>query len=134
MEVRVTDPVTGGQKGSKPERFSLPPWDALEEVARCYAAGAKKYSDHNWAKGYAWSLSADALVRHFSRWMQGEDRDPETGVHHLACVAFHALTLIAFYFRGIGTDDRPKPVLGRLGTLTPSVVMKAAAFERPESP
>jgi hypothetical protein len=49
-EVRVVDPITGGMKGSKPERFDLLPWPALEEVARVYAFGATKYDDHNWHK------------------------------------------------------------------------------------
>lgn len=105
-EVRIVDPVTGGAKGQKPERFDLLPWDALEEVARVYAAGAAKYEDHNWLRGYKWSLSAGALGRHFARFMLGEERDPETGCMHLACVAFHALTLITFALRGRGTDDR----------------------------
>jgi hypothetical protein len=109
-EVRVTDPVTGGQKGMKPERFALIPWDSLAELARVYGFGANKYEDHNWAKGYKWSLSSDALGRHFSAFMQGEDRDAESGCLHLAHAAWHCLTLIAFKLRGLGTDDRLKTV------------------------
>jgi hypothetical protein len=117
-EVRITDPKTGGQKGQKEERFDLFPYDALEEVARVYGRGAKKYADDNWLKGYSWRLSAGAMMRHFARFMLGEDRvpgsppgsppDPTTGCLHLACVAWHALTLITFYLRGLGTDDRAK--------------------------
>ncbi len=105
-EVRITDPVTGGEKGQKPERFDLIPFDALEEVARVYGVGAQKYSDDNWLKGYAWRLSAGALLRHVARFMIGEDRDPETGCLHLAHAAWHCLTLLTFAMRGLGTDDR----------------------------
>lgn len=105
-EVRVTDLKTGGQKGRKPERFELLPWDALEEVARVYAAGAAKYDDRNWERGYAWSLSFGALFRHAAKAVMGEDVDAETGCLHMACVVFHALALIAFLKRGAGTDDR----------------------------
>lgn len=105
-EVRVTDPKTGGQKGSKPERFDLLPWDALEEVARVYAFGATKYDDNNWTKGYKYSLSTAALVRHVSKFIQGQDIDEESGLHHLAHAVFHCLTLIAFGYRQRGTDDR----------------------------
>ena len=105
-EARVTDPTTGGQKGVKLERFDLIPFDALEEVARVYGYGARKYAEHNWARGYAWSLTLGALLRHVSRFMCGEDRDPETGCLHLAHAAWHCLTLIAFVHRGLGTDDR----------------------------
>jgi Domain of unknown function (DUF5664) len=119
-EVRITDPQTGGQKGQKLERYDLFPFDALDEIARVYGCGAKKYDDHNWLKGYKWGLSVQALLRHVSRFMQGEERvppaapgepeDPTTGCHHLACAAWHCLTLITYSKRRLGTDDR-KPVV-----------------------
>lgn len=110
-EVRVVDPQTGGAKGQKSERFDLLPFDALEEVARVYAFGAAKYADDNWLKGYRWRLSIGALLRHVARFALGEDRDPESGYHHLAHAVFHCLALITFGMRGLGTDDRAKAVL-----------------------
>jgi hypothetical protein len=115
-EVRVIDPTTGGQKGIKPERFDLLPWEALEEVARVYAFGAEKYEDHNWWRGYKWSLSLGALFRHISRWMCGETNDQESGLHHLAHATFHCLTLISFQRAKRGTDDRR--VINRPGAIT----------------
>ena len=105
-EVRLTDPVTGGQKGVKEERYDLLPFDALDEVTRVYAAGARKYADDNWLKGYSWRLSLGALLRHISKFMCGEDFDPETGCHHMAHAAWHCLTILTFYLRDLGTDDR----------------------------
>jgi len=112
-EVRITDPKTGGQKGQKPERYDLFPFDALDEVARVYGVGAKKYSDDNWLKGYSWRLSLGALLRHVSRFAQGEDRDAETGCLHLALAAWHCFTLLTFYMRSLGTDDRKPPRIRR---------------------
>lgn len=109
QEIRVTDPHTGGQKGQKAERYDLLPFDALDEVARVYGVGAKKYDDDNWLRGYAWRLSAAALLRHVARFMCGENRDPETGCLHLAHAAWHCLTLLTFHMRGLGTDDRRAP-------------------------
>lgn len=108
-EERITDPVTGGQKGRKAERFDLIPWDAMEEVARVYDYGSRKYEDDNWLRGYAWRLSVGALFRHVARFMLGEDRDPESGCLHLAHACWHTLTLITFYLRRLGTDDRKAP-------------------------
>jgi len=111
-EVRVTDPNTGGQKGVKLQRYDLVPFDALDEVATVYGVGAQKYEDHNWLKGYKWSLSLGALLRHVSEFAKGKDYDNGlggTGRHHLACAAWHCLTLMTFQFRKLGTDDR-KPV------------------------
>lgn len=104
-ETRVTDPVTGGQKGTKLERFDLIPPAAMEEVARVYGRGANKYADRNWELGYNWGLSIAALERHLSLFKQRESRD-ELGNHHLACVVFHALALMAFEKFARGTDDR----------------------------
>jgi hypothetical protein len=110
-EIRCTDPHTGGQKGQKPERFELLPWDALEEVARVYDYGARKYNDDNWLLGYPWRWSLGALARHTARMMVGEDRDPESSLLHAAHAAFHCLTLITFALRRLGTDDRRKATL-----------------------
>jgi hypothetical protein len=105
-EVRVKDPQTGGEKGQKIERFDLIPMDALSEVATVYGIGAKKYEEWNWAKGYRWSLSLGALLRHIALWAVGIDKDKETGLPHMAHACWHTLTLLAFASRGLGTDDR----------------------------
>jgi len=104
-EVRTTDPKTGGQKGSKLERFDLIPAEPLEELARVYGRGAAKYSDNNWMKGYKWGLSFAALMRHAWKFWRGESRD-ELGNSHMACVAWHALTLMWFEKHRPELDDR----------------------------
>ena len=64
VEIRMVDPVTGGEKGSKEARFDLIPGDTLEDIARHYGRGSLKYADWNWLKGYKWSLSFAAMMRH----------------------------------------------------------------------
>lgn len=105
-ETRIVDPNTGGEKGSKLARFDLIPPDALWKLAEVYGKGSQKYTDRNWEKGFAWGLSIAALERHLSLFKQREDIDPETQCHHIAQVAWHALTLLTFQLRGLGTDDR----------------------------
>jgi hypothetical protein len=108
LETRVTDPRTGGQKGAKPEKFSMLPPQALGTVARVYGMGADKYARDNWRKGYAWSLSYDAMQRHASAFWAGEDLDPESGEPHMAHVVFHALALLTFMDEFPDGDDRFK--------------------------
>lgn len=105
-EIRITDRFTGGQKGAKPQMFSLVPFDALDEILKGYHYGASKYSEHNWRKGYKWSLSFDALMRHLTAWWEGEDKDPESGLSHLAHAGWHVLALLWFQLNAKGTDDR----------------------------
>jgi len=107
-EVRMVDAVTGGVKGEKLCRFDLLPWDALWEVAELYGVGARKYEVRNWERGYRWSLSFQAMMRHVTQfWQFGVRTDAELGKHHLAAAAFHCLAMLAFDLRGDGTDDRP---------------------------
>ena len=110
QEVRMVDPVTGGQKGQKLQRYDLIPPEFEQALAEVYGRGALKYADRNWEKGYSWGLSVGALRRHLAAWLQGESLDPDTGAHHLAQVAWHAATLYTYEHRGLGTDDiRRKP-------------------------
>lgn len=106
-EVRITDPDTGAEKCSKMARFDLIPPDPLWALAEHYGQGAQKYEDRNWEKGYAWSLSFAAMMRHAWAFWAGEDIDPETGSHHLTAVAWHAFTLLEFDGTHPDKDDRP---------------------------
>lgn len=106
-EVRVTDPTTGGEKGSKLARFDLLPATPLWMLAEHYGRGASKYADRNWERGYKWSLSFAALQRHAWAFWNGEDTDPETGSPHILAVAWHALALAEFMRTHPEMDDRP---------------------------
>jgi hypothetical protein len=104
-EVRIKS-KTGGEKGRKDVRLDLVPPEPLWEVARVYGFGAMKYDDHNYLKGYAWSLSYAALLRHITQWANGESDDPESGLSHLAHAAWHCFALYMFQRHALGTDDR----------------------------
>lgn len=97
---------TGGEKGRKPETYSLIPVGPLAELARVYGYGASKYSDNNWRKGYPFSWSIDSLYRHIEAFRLGQNIDPESGLHHLAHANFHLMTLQEFQGAGSGQDDR----------------------------
>ena len=107
-EVRTTDPTTGGQKGVKLARFDLIPPIPLKQIAEVYGHGAKKYAERNWERGYAWSKSYGALMRHITAFWSGETFDQELGTHHCANVAFHCLALMEFTETHPELDDRPR--------------------------
>ena len=89
-------------------RYDLLPPELLEETAKVLSFGATKYGSRNWEYGMSWYRPFGALMRHMWAWWGGEDKDPETGLSHLAhaacCIAF----LLAYERRAIGNDDRPK--------------------------
>ncbi len=105
-EVRVTS-TTGGQKGTKPERFDLIPAGPLRQLAHLYGNGAAKYEDRNWERGYDWSLSFAAAQRHLWLFWGGEDIDPEMKLPHLTCAAFHLFALTEFLETQPEFDNRP---------------------------
>jgi hypothetical protein len=102
-------PVAIKHDGLKP-RFDLLPWDALAEVCKVYQFGKHKYSARNWEKGFDWLRLWNAAMRHMTVWESGEDHDPETKLSHTVHAAFCILGLIAHELRGIGTDNRHRPV------------------------
>lgn len=106
-EVRLTDTQTGGQKGTKLTQLGALDPVALIEMARVAGVGANKYDAFNFLRGYKWSLSFNAGMRHALLFWSGEDIDEETRRYHAAMAAWHFHTLTAFVMRGIGTDDRP---------------------------
>lgn len=106
-EFRVTS-RTGGQKGSKPERFDLIPAGPLRMLAHLYGNGAEKYEARNWEKGYEWSLSFAAMQRHLWLFWSGEDIDEEMQLPHLTCAAFHAFALTEFLTTHPEFDNRPR--------------------------
>ena len=87
--------------------YDLVPPDALEEIIKVLAFGAKKYAPRNWEKGMKWSRPYSALMRHMWAWWRGEHKDPETGISHLAHAGCCVLFLLAYEKRVLGEDDRP---------------------------
>lgn len=79
---------------------------ALTEIAKVLQFGAKKYSAHNWRKGMKWSRLLGASLRHLFAYIRGEDKDPETGLSHLAHLGCCVMFLLEYQLLGLGTDDR----------------------------
>lgn len=108
VEVLIASPSVEGRKDDhdKAPWHLLPP-DALKQIVLVLQFGADKYGDRNWEKGMNWSRPFSALMRHMWAWWRGEDRDPETGLSHLAHAGCCILFLLDYYGRAAGKDDRP---------------------------
>ena len=81
-------------------RWELIPLDCLEDIARVYTEGAKKYGDNNWQNldnGY--ERYKGALLRHLYA-SSLEEFDPETKVRHEAAIAWNALALLYYAKNG----------------------------------
>lgn len=90
--------------------FELLPYDALTEVAKVLQFGAVKYAARNWERGMSWSRLFGSLMRHMTSFWRGEEKDPETGLPHLAHAACCVLFLLSYQLRNghAQFDDRPE--------------------------
>lgn len=89
--------------------LGLLPSKSLVEIAKVLEFGRNKYAAHNWRNGLAWSRVYDATLRHLLAWNDGQDRDPETGLSHLAHAGCCILFLLEFEASRPELDDRYKP-------------------------
>jgi len=83
--------------------------EALEQTAMVMEFGKDKYAAHNWRKGFAWSRPLSAAMRHLMAFNDGEDKDPESGLSHLAHAACCIMFLLEFEKTHKHLDDRFKP-------------------------
>jgi hypothetical protein len=94
--------------GSKKLDLGNVPDSAMIALAQAFFEGAVKYGRYNWRiAGVSASTYHAALKRHVSKWWNGQNKDPETRVHHLA----NAMACLAILFDAelynMLTDDRP---------------------------
>lgn len=85
--------------------------EAMNQTAAVLKFGAQKYAEHNWRKGFAWSRPLAAAMRHLTAFNDGEDKDSESGLSHLAHAACCIMFLLEFEKTHKHLDDRYKPEL-----------------------
>lgn len=108
------------------DKLPLHLWPTTATALGCLGLldGMLKYGRSNYrAIGVRASIYVDAAKRHVDAWFEGEERDPESGLPHLA----HALACLAILVeaeaKGNLTDDRMYPTNFRewMNQLTPHV-------------
>lgn len=83
----------GCKDDSAKRRYSLLPKGAVNSVVDVLEFGSKKYADNNWQKvPDAKTRYYDAAMRHLDAWFNGDLKDAETGLPHLA----HAICCLMF--------------------------------------
>lgn len=110
---RFNESATGGLRDNKGKpRLALVPRALLAGVAeviwKSSTAGGGKYPMDNWRKGLNYRDTADCLLRHVYAWLEGEDYDKETGLHHLKHAACNLAFLLVYLETHPELDDRFK--------------------------
>lgn len=107
-DVNSDEKGSGARYNQGKADLSLIPLSTLEDEARVWMYGERKYKRFNWMKGMPWSVPLACALRHLAAWQNGEDLDPESGQPHLAH-AMCNLRMLTLYSRTYQEgDDRPK--------------------------
>jgi hypothetical protein len=94
--------------GEAKPKMSDTPTIGLREMGQVFTMGAAKYGRFNWRQhAVSSSVYYDAAMRHLMAWHEGEDRDPESGLSHLAHVMACMTILMDAEAAGKLNDNRP---------------------------
>ena len=92
----------------KVQYSDIPP-HTLEQVAKVFNYGAKKYTKFNYNGGMEYLRYYDAALRHMQAWVRGEDID-ESGNPHIAHAISSLMMLLENINLGVGVDNRFKKI------------------------
>lgn len=75
--------------------------NALLAIGNCIEFGTHKYPDPaNWQKVEgAFTRYQDSIMRHYLKFLAGQERDAETNLLHLAHMAWNTLAVLELYLR-----------------------------------
>lgn len=73
-------------------------------------------------RGMTWMEKYDSIMKHCNAWYQGEDFDPESGIHHMAHAGWDANTLAHYAYTGAEQDDRPLTHKSKYKTYEPGTI------------
>jgi len=105
-ETKPTNPKDA--VGIKKYPMHVLPQQVLAEIGLALMEGARKYGAYNWrVAGVRNSVYFDAAMRHMQSWWEGQDIDPDSGVHHLVKALACLLVIRDAQLQGMFTDDRP---------------------------
>jgi len=80
-------------------------------ISKVMTYGKYKYKSWNWSQGMKYSRLFAATLRHLFAWWFGQNKDPESGMHHLAHAGCCLAMLLDQCWDNIEDpilDDRPE--------------------------
>jgi hypothetical protein len=106
MNTKPTNPKEAVGTAKPPA--STVPATVIAELGVAMMEGGRKYGRHNYRdSGVRASTYYDACFRHMSKWWEGEDIDPDSGLSHVVKAMATLLVLRDSMIQGMLNDDRP---------------------------
>lgn len=72
-------------------KWSLVHFESMEPMIQVLEFGAKKYAPKNWMKGLDPVEILESMQRHLGKLLDGEEIDPESGLHHMGHIQCNAM-------------------------------------------
>ena len=92
----------------KPRFYSGLPSNVSRETSVALMEGGMKYGRHNYrVAGVRASVYYDAAIGHLNDWWEGQDTDPDSGLHHVVKAIASLYVLRDAQLMNMCTDDRP---------------------------
>src|SRR5208337_4069520 len=111
LEKRYPDNNPKTEQGAKKTPLDLVPPALIRHTALAFANGADKYGPYNWRTAKISSnVYYAAMLRHIADWWDGEDKAPDSGVHHLAHAAACCAMILDTMETELLNDNRPPKV------------------------
>jgi len=105
-QVKDSNPKDGC--GAKKPPLSYIPRPVLYEVGNALFEGSRKYGAFNWRiAGVRASIYQDACGRHLDAWVEGQDLDPDSGIHHISKAIAGLIVIRDAMICDKFVDDRP---------------------------
>ena len=108
VEEKIKESNPKYDAGIKKAPLHCIPMGPIFELGLAMFEGNRKYGRHNYrAVGVRASVYYDAAMGHIVDWWEGEDIDPDSGVHHLIKAMACLLVVRDSQLMGNFNDDRP---------------------------
>lgn len=107
MTTKETNPKDAvGTK--KWRQYTVVPMTVIWELGVAMLEGARKYGRHNYrVSGVRASVYVDAAKGHVDAYWEGQDVDPDSGLHHVTKAIASLVVLRDAMIQGKYIDDRP---------------------------
>ena len=96
----------GTRENSNKPKWSLLPQSTLIPMVDVLEFGANKYGPANWQKGLSIRETCESLKRHLDKFMEGENMDLESGLHHIGHIQCNAMFISWMLEHRPELDDR----------------------------
>lgn len=92
----------------KPRYYCNVPANVIRETSVGMLEGGMKYGRHNYrVAGVLASVYYDATIGHINDWWEGQDIDPDSGLHHITKAIASLIVLRDAQMNNMEKDDRP---------------------------